>query len=254
MRLRIGFLGDGNLARAVRARIEAERPYDVAGVAGRAHPVPEDVDLIVETATQQAVRERVPGVIAAGVDVLLLSIGALADADLRASLQAGPGRLILSTGAIGGLDQVRALRIPGPLTAASIETRKLPATLAQPWMDVDLRATLDRGHEEVVLAEGSAAEIASQFPASANVAAALAMAGDAWDIVRASVVADPTATLTRHVIRATGPEGSVEVSVENEPSAQRPRSSAIVASAILLGIDDYARLRGFDAPDGDAFL
>jgi len=255
--LRVGFLGAGHINGVLRRAVQKSRPYRVVGSFGRADalPGPDDVDVIVEAATQRAVRERVAELMDAGIDVILLSIGALADPGLRATLSARrPGRLIACTGAIGGLDQVRALRAAGPLRAVSIESRKLPATLIQPWMPDELQARLREGGTEIVLADGPAAEVAQRFPASANVAAALALAAGAWDFATARVVADPTAQQTRHEIHAAGELGEVRSVVTNAPSAERPRSSAVVAWAALRALDDYARLRGFPAPDGTVFL
>lgn len=258
--LRVGLLGDGHINGVLRRAVEETRPYRVVGAFGRKDALPgtADVDVIVEAATQQAVRERVPGLLAGGVDVILLSVGALADPAMRAELldspTAGRGRLIVCTGAIGGLDQVRALRAAGPLRTVSIESRKLPASLVQPWMAEDLQAELRAGRTEVVLADGPAGEVAQRFPASANVAAALALAADAWDFATARIVADPAADPTRHEIHAAGDLGEVRAVVENAPSPERPRSSAVVAWAALRALDDYARLRGFPAVSGAAFL
>lgn len=249
--LRVGLLGDGHINRVLRRAVSETRPYRVVGAFGRsdATPAAEEVDVIVEAATQQAVRERVPGLIRSGIDVILLSIGALADPGLRATLLDGrhPGRVIPCTGAIGGLDQVRALRAAGPLTSASIETRKLPATLIQPWMGEEMRDALQRGDREIVLAEGPASGIAQRFPSSANVAASLALAADAWEHSTARVIADPAAAQTRHEIHAAGALGEVRCSVTNAPSPERPRSSAVVAWAALRALDDYAALRAFPA-------
>lgn len=245
MRLRLGFLGDGMLSRAVREQIIRERPYDVIGIAGRQDALPEGIDLLVEAATQQAVAERVAPAIAAGQDALVLSIGALADAEVREACLRGPGTLVLTTGAIGGLDQVRALAVGGGISEVSIESRKLPATLVQEWMGVDMRAALAAGDQQVVVGEGSAAEIARLFPASANVAAAVALAAGTWN-VSARMIADPGATNTRHTVRAQSPLGSVLAEMTNVPSALRPRSSAIVAPAVVRSIDTYAALRGFE--------
>jgi len=257
--LRVGFLGDGHLTGVLQRAVRGARPYRVVGVYGRdaALPGPGEVDVIVEAATQQAVRERIPGVRESGVDVILLSVGALADAALRERLAdrtPGGGLLIPCTGAIGGLDQVRALRAAGPLRQVSLETRKLPGTLLQAWMAADLQAALRAGDEEIVLAEGPAGEVARRFPASANVAASLALAADAWDIAIARVVADPAATRTRHEIHVVGELGEVRTVVQNAPSPERPRSSAVVAWAALRSLDDYARLRGFPAAAGLTFL
>lgn len=254
--LRVGLLGNGHIGGVLCDAIEADRPYRLVGAYGRGDelPAPGEIDVIVEAATQRAVRERVPGILASGTDVILLSVGALADADLRARLTGpGAGRVIACTGAIGGIDQIRALRTAGPLTAVSLESRKLPATLIQPWMDVELQSALRAGDREIVLAEGLAADIARQFPASANIAASLALAADAWDHATARIVADPAATATRHEIRAAGELGDVHVVVSNAPSPERPRSSAIVAWAALRSLDDYARARGCAAPVGIPF-
>lgn len=251
--MRIGFLGDGNITRTVRGEL-GSRPYEVIGAFGRADAIPDGLDLLIEAATQSAVAERVPDIIARGTDVLLLSVGALADPDLRERLTSGPGRLIVCTGAIGGLDQVRGLRIGGALDRVSIESRKLPATLIQPWMDDALRQRLQAGTEEILLDDDLATAVTRRFPASANVAVAVALAADAWDTATARVVADPTAVRTRHTIHAAGELGEVMVTVANEPSPERPRSSAVVARAVVRSIDDYARLRGFDARAGVVVL
>lgn len=255
--LRIGFLGDGHLNGVLRREVERARPYRVVGSFGRHASIPDagGIDVIVEAATQQAVRERVPALLAAGIDVILLSVGALAEPTVRADLLAGghPGRVIPCTGAIGGLDQVRALRAAGPLKTVSIESRKLPSTLIQPWMTDERRDALQHGDREIVLADGLASDVAQRFPSSANVAAALALAGDAWDHATARVVADPTAAVTRHEIHAAGELGEVRCTVTNAPSVERPRSSVVVAWAALRALDDYARLRGL-AGDGVTFL
>lgn len=257
--LRVAFLGDGHINGVLRRTVEESRPYRVVGTIGRDDELPDgaDVDVVVEAATQDAARERVPVLLEAGVDVILLSIGALAEPGFREQAMRavpGRGRVIACTGAIGGLDQVRALRAAGPLHAVSIESRKLPATLIQPWMPDDLRQRLRAGDAEIVLADGLAAEVAQRFPASANVAAALALAADAWETATARAVADPAASATTHEIHAAGELGEVRVVVTNAPSPERPRSSAVVAWAALRALDDYARLRGFRATDGMPFL
>lgn len=261
--LRVGFLGGGNINGRLRQLVEDSGAYDVIGTFGRKDELPgrADVDVIVEAATQAAVRERVPGLLHAGVDVILLSVGALADQALRNRMLDAPtsreqarGRLIACTGAIGGLDQVRALRAAGPLQTVSIESRKLPGALVQPWMPPSLQEALRAGDAQIVLADGPASEVARQFPSSANVAAALALAADAWDTATARIVADPAAERTRHEICAVSDLGEVRTMVENAPSPEQPRSSAVVAWAALRSLGDYAHLRGFPGPHGTLML
>lgn len=229
----------------MQAYVRSARTYDIAAVIGREDDVPDGIDLLVEAATQAAVAERIPAVVSRGTDVLLLSIGALADAGTREKLQRGPGKVLLTTGAIAGLDYVRALAAVGDLDSATIESRKLPATLIQPWMDDALVARLRGGAEEIVLADGAAADVTRQFPSSANVAAALAIAAGSWQRVTARIIADPTATQTSHRVYARGGMGEVSATVVNAPSVVRPQSSAVVAAAVVKDIDAYALHRGF---------
>src|SRR5690554_1622916 len=79
----------------------------------------DESDLIVEAAGVEAAQEFAPRVVAAGKDVLIASIGVLADPAMRQTLIAdGPGRAYFSTGAIGGLDLLAAATVEGGLDEA----------------------------------------------------------------------------------------------------------------------------------------
>jgi aspartate dehydrogenase len=197
-------------------------------------------DLVVECAGHAALARTGPVVVAAGVDLLVASLGALTDADLLDTLSAGPGRLLLTTGAVGGLDLLRSAAAMGGLTRVRITTTKRPSILAQPWMDaVDLEQ-LRTTTTPLVLKSGGAREIARAFPRSANVAAAVALAVGDWDRVEAVVVADPDAQRTTHLIEADGTAGRYRIEIDNLPSAENPTTSAVVPYAVLRAIADLA--------------
>lgn len=247
----IAILGDGMIAGEIR-RLAADRPclevigsFDrraIADAGGLDATLPQiaSADLVVEAATQDAVAAYGPSIVASGTPLLVLSLGALADAGARARLQAGPGRLLLSTGAIGGIDHLRAMRLVADFDEVRFESRKRPSSLVQKWMDADTVAQLEAATEPVVLMEDRPARVAQAFPASANVAAAVALATDGWDIASARIVADPDASLTTHRIYARNTAGECQFEVKNEPSPARPRSSLIVAYSVLRAIADLA--------------
>ncbi|MEV5749258.1 aspartate dehydrogenase domain-containing protein [Actinoallomurus sp. NPDC052308] len=187
-------------------------------------------DLVVECAGQAALAAHGPRVIAAGRDLLVVSIGALTDDALHERLRGGPGRLFLTSGAVGGLDLLRAAAAMAPLERVRIVTTKKPATLG-------VRDAT--GPVEVM--RGPARQIAAAFPKSTNVAAAVALAVGSFDVVEAVVVADPAATLTSHVITASGPAGEYRFEIRNRPSAANPASSQIVPHAVLATLRDLAR-------------
>lgn len=193
-------------------------------------------ELIVECAGQSALREAGPTVIAAGRHLLALSTGALADSALHQRLLAGPGRLSLCAGAVGGLDLLSAIAHRAPFDSVTIRTTKSPRSLLQPWMAESEAARLRNATGPYELMRAPAREVTRAFPATSNVAASVALALGDWDLVEAVVVADPGAALSRHEIVATGPAGQYRFEIANRPSPANPRSSAVVPYAVLRAI------------------
>lgn len=197
-------------------------------------------DLAVEAAGHGAVRETVPALLEHGLPVLVSSIGALHDdalfGRLVAAAEAGGGRLILASGALGALDYVRAAHGADGLDVA-YRSQKPPAAWAG-----ELRAL---GHdpqhltEPVTLFEGTAREAAAAYPQNLNVAAALALAGPGMEGVRVAVVCDPAATGNTHIVTASSELGTMRIEIANRPSPDNPKSSWIVARSLLAAIRQY---------------
>ncbi|MCX4658058.1 DUF108 domain-containing protein [Streptomyces uncialis] len=193
-------------------------------------------ELVVECAGQTALRDTGPSVVAAGRHLLALSTGALADDVLHRRLLAGPGRLSLCAGAVGGLDLLTAAGALAPFDTVTIRTSKSPGSLARPWMTEAETSRLRTTAEPYEVLRAPAREVTRAFPATSNVAASVALAVGDWDLVEAVVVADPGATLSRHEIEATGPAGRYRFEIANLPSPANPRTSGIVPYAALRAI------------------
>ncbi|MCY3911605.1 MAG: aspartate dehydrogenase [bacterium] len=199
-------------------------------------------DVVVEAAGHGALRGHGVAVREAGIDLLVVSIGALADGDLEARLrQAEGGRLFLCTGAIGGFDILRAAMLLGPLEEVAITSTKPAVALSRPWMDKAAQEALARGAEPVTVFDGPAREACALFPESANVTATLSLATVGFDQVRVQMVGDPAATRVRHVVTASGAAGNYELSFENAASPDNPRTSAVTAYSVLRAIGDIHR-------------
>ncbi|UKA51314.1 DUF108 domain-containing protein [Arthrobacter sp. FW305-123] len=202
-------------------------------------------DVVVECAGVAAVEEFGPRLIAAGKDLLVTSIGALCDASLRkALLEDGPGRTFLTTGALGGLDAITAAGAGGTISRITVESRKLPAALIQPWMDGQTRADLLSATHAVELLRGGPSELIRAFPKSTNVVSALALAAGNWDVVQAVLIADPAAKQTSHHVRAETSLGTFDIRVSNEASPGNPASSALVPHAVVRGLKTLANASG----------
>ncbi|MGO3147770.1 MAG: aspartate dehydrogenase domain-containing protein [Leucobacter sp.] len=201
-------------------------------------------DLIVECAGISAARDYGPRIIDAGKDFVVVSVGALADPHIRVALGSGPGRLRLSTGAIGGLDLLRAASRPkgisDGITRVSLTSTKRAETLVQPWMKEAESSALRDCTEPQVLFEGSVAAAVAKFPGSLNVACALAAATGLWETTLVRLIADPHVTRTTHLVEASGSAGTYRFEIANEVSPLNPTSSLVVAEAVLSEIASIA--------------
>lgn len=190
-------------------------------------------DLVVECAGHGALAAFGEAVLTAGVDLLVVSTGALTDDGLRARLvaaeTAGQGRMTLSSGAIGGLDIIAAARLSG-ISSLTYISRKPPGAWAGSAAEqlVDLGAIM----RATTFYEGTAREAARDFPKNANVAASLALAGPGLDKTRVSLIADPQAPGNVHEYSLVSAAADVEMRIVGRASPDNPRTSAATALAI----------------------
>lgn len=220
---------DDDRAKTVMASLRAAPPLlDLDSLAGTA-------DVVVEAVSKAVAPSVIEASLRHDADVLVLSVGALLDRGDLVALARERGRTIhVPTGAVAGLDAVRAAAVAG-LDSVTLTTTKPPRGLAGAPYVVEHQVDLDALTEPTVLFEGSAAEAVAAFPANVNVAAALSLAGLGSEGTRVRVVADPTAATNRHEIEVRGASGRVSIAVDNVPSPDNPKTSYLAAlSAIAL--------------------
>ena len=166
----------------------------------------------------------------------MLAIGvSLAFADLVALARRSGARILVPTGALLGLDAVRAAA-EGTIRSVRMVTRKPPAGLAGAPYLVERGIVLDGLAEPRLLFEGSAREGARGFPANVNVAAALALAGIGPDRTRLQIWADPGVTRNTHTIEVEGEEASFRMTIENVPSLENPRTGRLTPLSVLAAL------------------
>ena len=200
-------------------------------------------DLIVEAATQSALRDLAPQVLGAGKDLMVMSCGALLDRPEWVALaERNRCRMLVPSGGIAGLDAVKAARV-GEVRQVSIESRKAPQKWAgAPYIEqhaIDLAAIT----AETVLFDGTALEACSAFPANLNVVAALSLAGVGAERTSVRIFAVPGLERNAHLISVDGEFGTLQVSIENVPS-ENPRTARVsYLSAIAMLKELAAPLR-----------
>ena len=188
-------------------------------------------DVVAECAGHVAVRDYGATILEAGCDLIVISIGSLADDAIRTRLEAaakaGGGRLVLPAGAVGGIDALAAAKLSG-LEEVIYTGRKPPkawkGTPAEKLLDLD---TLGTHGTAVTFFEGSARDAARTYPFNANVAATLAIAGIGLDATKVRLVADPNVTRNVHEFAVRSGCGDFSVRLEGRPSAANPKTSQL---------------------------
>ncbi|MFI8493677.1 aspartate dehydrogenase [Peribacillus butanolivorans] len=186
-----------------------------------------DVDLVIEAATIEAAEEYALKVIKSGKNLLLSSIGVMADAAYEDNIERlcrkNNVNIFLPSGAIGGLDVLKSAKAVNGLESVCITTRKPPSALPA-------GSSLE---EETVLFEGSAAEAIKQFPRNINVAIVLSLAGLGSEKTKVKIIADPYVLKNIHLIEASGSFGKLKLEVENDPMPNNPKTSYLAALSVL---------------------
>ena len=177
------------------------------------------ISLVIEAAGAAAIRAHGAQILTSGRDLALLSTSALADEALRRQLidaaRDGGRRLVVLSGAIGGIDMLCAARIGG-LERVRYVGRKPP--LAWKGTTAERNIDLCDVRSAVTIFEGSARDAVTQYPQNANVAATLALAGVGFDRTEVTLVADPSIARNRHAYEASGAAGTMRF--ECEPPAR----------------------------------
>ncbi|MGE3711629.1 MAG: aspartate dehydrogenase, partial [Hyphomicrobiaceae bacterium] len=197
---------------------------DSATFLGTAH------DFVVECAGHAAVKAYAEELLASGVDLLVVSMGALTDDDLRERLEtaakASGARLVLCAGAIGGIDLLSAAKLSG-VESITYSSRKPPrawrGTPADKLLDLDAVTT------ETVFYEGSARAAARDYPQNANSAATIAIASLGLDRTKVRLIADPAAPGNVHEFSLTSPAADMHVRIVGKPSPANPKTSMSTA-------------------------
>lgn len=250
--MHLGIIGFGNIARALvvtlhreaigvrrvtvlssratdaatRARLAAECPFETRMVDSADGLIGAKPDLVVECCGHAAVRAHGTAVLRAGIETVVVSVGALADdalhAELCAAARAGGTRFVLPAGAIGGIDLLAALR-PSGIARVAYTGRKPPTAWAgTPAEDLLDLASLD---VEAVFFAGTAREAATLYPKNANVAATLALAGVGWEATEVRLIADPAVSRNLHEYTVTAGAAEYAMRIEGVPSPDNPKTS-----------------------------
>lgn len=194
------------------------------------------VDIVVEAASQDAVKDVGLSVLQNKRDLMIMSVGALLDESIYDILSDAckdfKKTIFLPSGAIAGLDGIKSIR--KELESLSITTTKHPRSLKGAKFFENSDIDLDKITSTTRIFEGTAKEAVSLFPANINVAALLSLTGIGSEKTRVKILADPDTDKNTHHIEAAGKFGKMSFTIENFPDPNNPKTSRL---AILSAIE-----------------
>jgi aspartate dehydrogenase len=260
MALSVGLIGCGSIGAAVLAALDGGAIGDVAcdAILVRQPREAGSVDrrlttdiapfldagpnLVVDCAGQAALREHGAEVLSRGRDLMTVSMGAFFDDALHRDLvrlaEANGAKLLLLSGAVGALDLLGA--------AAEGGLDSVEMAIEAPWTTLHgtpAAETLDLAAltATTTVFRGTAREGARHYPHTANIAAAVALAGLGLDETILEVRAKPDEDGYVVTLAATGAFGRFRLEEEMKLDPRtRTKVAPLVSWAVLKSIRQYA--------------
>ncbi|MEM2740022.1 MAG: aspartate dehydrogenase [Candidatus Bathyarchaeia archaeon] len=208
----------------------------------------EDIDLVVEAASQEAVRIYAVPILRSGKDLMIMSVGALVDekllTEIREEAMRRGRRVYIPSGAILGIDGLRAACIGG-IRRVVLTSRKPPKSFeGDEYLErigVDPRSVT----KPLLVFEGSARDACRLLPRSVNIASTISIAGIGADRTLVRVYIDPTVDRNIHELYVEGEFGEFHIEARNVQSPSNPKTSmiaALSALAVLRSIADPVKI------------
>jgi len=195
-----------------------------------------DVHLVIEAASQEAVRQYATKILSSNKDLMIMSAGALVDDNLFAEIikvaRENGRKVYVPSGAIVGLDNIKSASV-GQIEEVTLTTRKPPISFrGAPYVEKS-KIDLSSLKEPLILFDGPAREAVKLFPQNVNVAATLSLAGIGADRTRVRVIVDPTIKNIIHEIYVRGEFGEIYTKTVNRPFPTNPKTSYIAALSAI---------------------
>lgn len=199
-------------------------------------------DVVLECIPARHFAEIAEPAVAKGRIFMPLSVGQLlGHMHLVDRAKASGARILVPTGALLGLDAVRAVA-EGKVESVRITTRKPPKGLAGAPYLTEHNINVEAITTPTRIFEGNAREAIMGFPANVNVAVALSLAGIGPDRTRVEIWADPTVTRNTHTIEVVSDSSDLTMTIRNIPSVETPATGKVTALSAI------AALRRLTAP------
>jgi len=226
--LSLGLVSANDRERAARRMADFRQPVPVVALGELSQ-----CDVVLEAAPAEVFEEIAVPAIEAGRLFLPTSVGALLPRMhlVKRAKETG-ARIIVPTGALLGLDAVRAAA-EGTIHSVKMITRKPPGGLAGAPHLLEHNISVEGLTEPKKVFDGSARDGAIGFPANVNVAAALSLAGIGPDRTTLEIWADPGVDRNTHHIEVESDSARFALDIATIPTEENPRTGKITALSVI---------------------
>ncbi len=198
-----------------------------------------EADIIVECASQQAVKDYLIDLLKLDKEILLMSVGALVDrnffSNVEESINNHNSKIHIPSGAIAGIDAIKSVK--KNIKTIKITTTKSPQSLEGAPFIIDNKINLMKIKKRKVLFSGTANDAVRLFPANVNVAAILSLSGIGFKKTEVEVVADPEIKINQHEINVKGDFGEMCITIKNKPSKSNKKTSYLAILSAIKYLD-----------------
>jgi aspartate dehydrogenase len=199
-------------------------------------------DVVIDCAPKEAFRTIATKCIQEQKTLITVSgSGILDNLDLEEIARKNNTQIILATGAILGLDALRAAS-ESKINSVKMTTRKPPNALSSAPYVIEKGLQLNELLEPKLIFKGSATEGAKAFPANVNVAAAVGLAGIGANETELEIWADPNLKRNTHKVEVDADSAIFEMSIQNVQTPENPGTGKITGLSVI------ACLRGLKSP------
>jgi len=197
----------------------------------------EKPDYTIEAASVDAVRSYAEAVLAGGSNLVILSIGALADdsfyQQLKSVAASNNRKVYLPSGAVGGFDVLRTASLMSPITA-SITSLKSPAAVSRTALNFDGVLDITEANE---IFRGNTKEAIAILPTHVNVAVATALASAGPENTNIDIHVLPDYEGDEFIIKVEGDEVRATLKIYSRTSAIAAWSVVAVLQNIVSPIE-----------------
>lgn len=198
-------------------------------------------DLIIEAASGKVAVALMKQALQFGKDIMIMSVGGLLlNIPLMKKFTRGKNRLYVPSGAIAGLDALKAAKM-GKIKSVTLTTKKPIAGLEGAPYLIKHNIDLKKVKKEQVVFEGTAEKAVASFPKNINVAAILSLVGIGAKKTRVSIVASRKIKRNTHTIEIRGDFGTIISCTENVPSSINPKTSMLAMLSAMATLEQILK-------------